>query len=70
MDVGDRVDAVNTDNGANFAAAIEILLELGRIEEVLRCVCHTLQLSIKTALEVSPAWYFLDYIDRANILSA
>ena len=43
----DRLDAIATDNGANFVAAVEELLETGICEEHVRCACHTLQLSIK-----------------------
>ena len=43
----DRLDAIATDNGANFVAAMEDLLENGLCEEHVRCACHTLQLSIK-----------------------
>ena len=43
----DRLDAIATDNGANFVAAMEDLLENGICEEHVRCACHTLQLSIK-----------------------
>eukprot|EP00731_Ephydatia_muelleri_P020663 Em0013g390a len=43
----DRLDARATDNGANFVAAVEELMENGICEEHVRCACHTLQLSIK-----------------------
>ena len=39
----DRLDAITTDNGANFVAAVEELLETGICEEHVRCACHTLQ---------------------------
>ena len=43
----DRLDAIATDNGANFVAAVEDLLENRVCEEHVRCACHTLQLSKK-----------------------
>ena len=46
--IDDRLDAIATDNGANFVAAMEDLLENGICEEHVRCACHTLQLSILT----------------------
>ena len=42
----DRLDAIATDNGANFVAAVEEN-ENGVCEEHVRCACHTLQLSKK-----------------------
>ena len=47
----DRLDAIATDNGANFVAAMEELLETGICEEHVRCACHTLQLSIKNYID-------------------
>lgn len=47
----DRLDAIATDNGANFVAAVEELLETGICEEHVRCACHTLQLSIKNYID-------------------
>jgi hypothetical protein len=47
-----RLDAVTTDNGANFVAAIEELLQHGVCEESVKCACHTLQLTIKKSYEV------------------
>ncbi|KAL5505882.1 hypothetical protein EMCRGX_G007421 [Ephydatia muelleri] len=47
----DRLDAIATDNGANFVAAMEDLLENGICEEHVRCACHTLQLSIKNHID-------------------
>ena len=48
----DRLDAIATDNGANFVAAVEELMENGICEEhVLCCSCHTLQLSIKNHID-------------------
>ena len=49
----DRLDAIVTENGANFVAAIEDLLEKGLWEEHVRCACHTLQLSIKNHIDLS-----------------
>ena len=36
----DRLDAIATDNGANFLAAVEDLLENGMCEEQVQCACH------------------------------
>ena len=47
----DKLDAIATDNGANFVAAMEELLETGICEEHVRCACHTLQLSIKNYID-------------------
>ena len=47
----DRLDAIATDNGANFVAAMEDLLENGISEEHVRYACHTLQLSIKNHID-------------------
>ena len=48
-----RLDSIGTDQGANFLAAVRLLIEEGVSEEQVRCSCHKLQLSIKTSLEVS-----------------
>ena len=47
----DRLDAIATDNGANFVATMEDLLENGICEEHVRYACHTLQLSIKNHID-------------------
>ena len=47
-----RLDAITSDQGANFIAAVKLLLEEGVTEEQVRCACHKLQLSIKNSLEV------------------
>ena len=47
----DRLDAISTDNGANFVAAMKELLEDGICEEHVRCACHTLQLTIKNHID-------------------
>eukprot|EP00731_Ephydatia_muelleri_P001200 Em0001g1200a len=47
-----RLDAIASDQGANFVAAIRKLIEEGVSEEQVRCSCHKLQLSIKNSLEV------------------
>jgi hypothetical protein len=49
--LADRLDSINTDNGANFVAAVRKLVDKGVVEEQVRCACHTLQLSIKKGLE-------------------
>ena len=46
------LDAIASDQGANFVAAVRLLIEEGVGEEQVRCSCHKLQLSIKNALEV------------------
>ena len=48
-----RLDSIGTDQGANFLAAVRLLIEEGVSEEQVRCSCHKLQLSIKNSLEVS-----------------
>ena len=47
----DRLDAIATDNGANFVAAVEELMVNGICEEHVWCACHTLQLSIKNHID-------------------
>ena len=47
----DKLDAIATDNGANFVAAVEELMVNGICEEHVRCACHTLQLSIKNHID-------------------
>eukprot|EP00731_Ephydatia_muelleri_P034762 Em0075g15a len=46
-----RLDSIGTDQGANFLAAVRLLIEEGVSEEQVRCSCHKLQLSIKNSLE-------------------
>eukprot|EP00731_Ephydatia_muelleri_P005008 Em0002g1184a len=46
-----RLDSIGTDQGANFLAAVRLLIEEGISEEQVRCSCHKLQLSIKNSLE-------------------
>lgn len=58
--LADKLDAVATDNGANFVKAVELMLSRNVTEEHVRCACHTLQLSIKTALEVRTIFYYKD----------
>jgi hypothetical protein len=48
----ERVDAVTTDNGANFVLAVQQMVKEGTCEDSMRCACHSLQLCIKKALEV------------------
>ena len=48
-----RLDSIGTDQGANFLAAVRLLIEEGVCEEQVRCSCHKLQFSIKNSLEVS-----------------
>ena len=47
-----RLDAIATDQGEIFVAAIRQLIEEGVSEKLVRCSCHKLQLSIKNSLEV------------------
>ena len=51
-------NAVATDNGANFVNTVELMLSSNDTEEHVCCACHTLQLSIKTALEVRTIVYY------------
>ena len=46
------LDAIASDQGENFVAAVRLLIEEGVGEEQVRCSCPKLQLSIKNALEV------------------
>ena len=49
--LGSRTDCVTTDNGSNFVSAIEDLVERGVTEEDARCVCHTFNLLVRSALD-------------------
>lgn len=49
--VGKAVGAT-CDNGANFQLAAEYLQATDQINLIVRCMCHSLQLSIKGALEI------------------
>lgn len=51
FDIGEKVDAMTCDNGANFVNAAESLLEQGQIGDFVRCICHSLQLSLKAGLD-------------------
>ena len=53
-----RLDSISTDQGANFIAAVQLLIEEGASEEQVRCACHKLQLSIKNSLEVKMVRYY------------
>ena len=46
----DRLDAIATDNGANFVAAWKTCWRMGYVKN-MRCACHTLQLSIKNHID-------------------
>lgn len=50
--LGDKLDGIASDSGSNFRSAVKMLVEDGVAEESIRCSCHTLQLSIKGAIEV------------------
>ena len=43
-----RLDSISTDQGANFIAAVQLLIEEGVSEEQVRCACHKLLLSSRT----------------------
>ena len=60
--LADRLDAITTDNGANFVNAVRLMIEHGVAEEDIRCACHTLQLSIKKSLEVTVCIKYLIFI--------
>jgi hypothetical protein len=49
--LGDKLDSITTDNGADFVAASKQLLADEVVEEHVRCGCHTLQRSLVTAFE-------------------
>ena len=49
--LGTRLDSVTTDNGANFRAAVNQLLEQNIVEEDPSCACHTFNLVVKNALD-------------------
>ena len=49
--LGTRLDSVTTDNGANFRAAVNHLLEQNIVEEDPSCACHTFNLVVKNALD-------------------
>lgn len=46
-----RIDCIGSDNAANFKAAVEDLIANGVSKDQVLCACHTLQLSVKNALE-------------------
>eukprot|EP00731_Ephydatia_muelleri_P015654 Em0009g78a len=63
--LADRLDAVTTDNGTNFVRAVDLMLSQNITEEHVRCACHTLQLSIKNALEfIKPVAELIDLFKR------
>ena len=45
--MGTRLDSITTDNGANFKAAVQILLNEDITEENPACACHTFSLVVK-----------------------
>ena len=45
-----RLDSITTDNGANFKAAVNQLLEENVAEEDPSCACHTFSLVVKNAI--------------------
>jgi hypothetical protein len=50
--LGEKLDAIASDHGSNFRAAVDELVNDRVAEESIRCSCHKLQLSIKGAIEV------------------
>ena len=46
-----RLDSITTDNGANFKAAVNQLLEENVAEEDPSCACHTFSLVVKNAID-------------------
>ena len=46
-----RLDSITTDNGANFRAAVNQLVEQDIIEEDPSCACHTFNLVVKSAID-------------------
>lgn len=51
--MGTRLDSITTDNGANFKAAVQQLLDEDVVEENPACACHTFNLIIKQAIDPS-----------------
>eukprot|EP00731_Ephydatia_muelleri_P021588 Em0014g179a len=49
--LGTRLDSITTDNGANFRAAVNQLVEQDIIEEDPSCACHTFNLVVKSAID-------------------
>ena len=50
--MGTRLDSITTDNGANFKAAVQQLLDEDVTEENPACACHTFSLVvIKIAID-------------------
>ena len=50
--MGTRLDSITTDNGANFKAAVQQLLDEDVAEENPACACHTFSLVvIKNAID-------------------
>ena len=48
--LGDTLDSITTDSGANFVAAVKRLVDIGYTEENPRCACHSIQTSLSKAL--------------------
>ena len=49
--MGTRLDSIITDNGANFKAAVQILLNEDCTEENPACACHTFSLVVKNSID-------------------
>eukprot|EP00731_Ephydatia_muelleri_P034784 Em0076g17a len=63
--LGVKISDVTTDNGTNFVRAVDLMLSQNITEEHVRCACHTLQLSIKNALEfIKPVAELIDLFKR------
>ena len=50
-DIATKAVGVTCDNGANFQLAAEYLQATEQINLLVRCMCHSLQLSVKGAIE-------------------
>ena len=50
-----KVTAVVTENGANFLAVVNKLVQTEQVEESLRCSCHNFHLIVKNAISSCPA---------------
>eukprot|EP00731_Ephydatia_muelleri_P011892 Em0006g786a len=63
-----KLDSIGTDQGANFLAAVRLLIEEGVSEEQVRCSCHKLPLSINNSLEVSDLYMQIVHNPQAAAL--
>ena len=49
--MGTRLDRIATNNGANFKAAVQHMLDKDVMEENPACACHTFSLVVKNAID-------------------